>query len=603
MDKEHKIGDVIALLRKDKGLTQEQVADILCVSKKAISKWESNAGNPSIEFLPKLAEVLDTSISYLLTGNKEEIRYIITPIEKLCAMKDDVSLINDVFNQDRKSFIDYIKEYESLKVFVQLCEQNKDKGFHFLDRIKFCILSNRIDLLTSEMLKLKDGVRFAFEDGFFDLWPIAEKDNFNSIYEQNLCVLPNDFFEMLVCDKRILPETLEKLISDKDKSGCLWYMGYPYLIHYAYINGKFELLSKLIENAITNNNKGFEKFIDEYPRKRHLRNFALIGEYGKCEYGFVRILESTLKLAIENSDIEYIEKFNNINNQLKNYKDCNVYIASDYEVKMAKLKIDETITREEYLTESLLHDGVVCVEELIALRDLDLVKKILKKYPIDKDEYKYKEIAELYVALEKNDYKTIRNYAVENKKYDLEEACDEEEEKEIFVKRELDKLNRLEINHNDNYYSRRKIIYCTEKYKEICEKKEQIITNLHLSLLKEKSTKGLNKTFFENELKKENLEIVIIKLYKKIEAIFKYDYKYEGTFAEMLDKYISEQLTWQEDDGWGYPETAKDYKTISALQALKDMRNNIVHSEQTDTEMTTEDIKHCIEHICKFDEK
>jgi len=434
MDKEHKIGDVIALLRKDKGLTQEQVADILCVSKKAISKWESNAGNPSIEFLPKLAEVLDTSISYLLTGNKEEIRYIITPIEKLCAMKDDVSLINDVFNQDRKSFIDYIKEYESLKVFVQLCEQNKDKGFHFLDRIKFCILSNRIGLLTSKILELKDD-----KDGFLDLCPMAEKDNFRNYNEQNLCVLPNSFFEMLVCDERILPETLEQIIYDKDKNDCVWYMGYPYLIHYAYINGKKEVLNKLIELAVINNKNGYEKFVDEYPKKRYLYNFALIGKYGKCEYGFVRILESTLKLAIENSDIEYIEKFNNINNQLKNYKDCNVYIASDYEVKMAKLKIDETTTRDEYLTESVLHGGVVCVEELITLKDLDLVKKILKRYPIDKDEYKYKEIAELYVALEKNDYKVIKNYAVKNKKYDLEEACDDQEDIELNVKRELDK--------------------------------------------------------------------------------------------------------------------------------------------------------------------
>ncbi len=55
--KKHKIGDTIAKLRKEKGWTQNELADKLQVIDKAISKRKSNKGDPSIEFLPALAEL------------------------------------------------------------------------------------------------------------------------------------------------------------------------------------------------------------------------------------------------------------------------------------------------------------------------------------------------------------------------------------------------------------------------------------------------------------------------------------------------------------------------------------------------------------------
>lgn len=62
------LGQRIAELRKKVGLTQNELADKLMVSNKAVSKWESDNGNPSIEFLPELSKILNCTIDFLLMG-------------------------------------------------------------------------------------------------------------------------------------------------------------------------------------------------------------------------------------------------------------------------------------------------------------------------------------------------------------------------------------------------------------------------------------------------------------------------------------------------------------------------------------------------------
>ncbi len=69
MDK-HSIGKTITTLRKAKGWTQVELAEKLDVSDKAISKWEKDAGVPSIEFFPHLAQLFDVTIDYLITGHE-----------------------------------------------------------------------------------------------------------------------------------------------------------------------------------------------------------------------------------------------------------------------------------------------------------------------------------------------------------------------------------------------------------------------------------------------------------------------------------------------------------------------------------------------------
>ncbi len=72
------IGTTLVRKRKEKNITQEELAHYLGVSKASVSKWETGASYPDIAFLPQLATYFDISIDDLMNYNpqmnKEEIR-------------------------------------------------------------------------------------------------------------------------------------------------------------------------------------------------------------------------------------------------------------------------------------------------------------------------------------------------------------------------------------------------------------------------------------------------------------------------------------------------------------------------------------------------
>lgn len=63
-------GKLIAKLRKQKGLTQEQLGKKLNVSYQAVSKWENNQSEPSLETIEKLADVFGITISQFFWDGK-----------------------------------------------------------------------------------------------------------------------------------------------------------------------------------------------------------------------------------------------------------------------------------------------------------------------------------------------------------------------------------------------------------------------------------------------------------------------------------------------------------------------------------------------------
>ena len=63
-------GSFLAKLRKEKDLTQKDLAELLSVSSKTISEWERGISTPDISLLDDLARVLDTTILELLKGRK-----------------------------------------------------------------------------------------------------------------------------------------------------------------------------------------------------------------------------------------------------------------------------------------------------------------------------------------------------------------------------------------------------------------------------------------------------------------------------------------------------------------------------------------------------
>ncbi|MBQ9975146.1 MAG: helix-turn-helix transcriptional regulator [Clostridia bacterium] len=71
--KEISISKNIAELRKQKGITQEQLAEALNISPQAVSKWETNTSQPDTQMLPLIAGYFEVSIDYLFYG--KEITY------------------------------------------------------------------------------------------------------------------------------------------------------------------------------------------------------------------------------------------------------------------------------------------------------------------------------------------------------------------------------------------------------------------------------------------------------------------------------------------------------------------------------------------------
>ena len=67
---QEKIGMFISELRKEKNMTQEQLAQKLNVTDKAVSKWENGRCMPDISLLKMLCDELDITVNELLTGSR-----------------------------------------------------------------------------------------------------------------------------------------------------------------------------------------------------------------------------------------------------------------------------------------------------------------------------------------------------------------------------------------------------------------------------------------------------------------------------------------------------------------------------------------------------
>ena len=63
-----KLADRILELRKQKGLSQEQLADILGVSRQAVSKWESEQSVPDMDKIVLMSDCFEVTTDYLLKG-------------------------------------------------------------------------------------------------------------------------------------------------------------------------------------------------------------------------------------------------------------------------------------------------------------------------------------------------------------------------------------------------------------------------------------------------------------------------------------------------------------------------------------------------------
>ena len=67
-----KIGSFLKKLRKEKEITQEELAEMLYVSGRTVSRWETGTNMPDISLLVDIAEIFDVSIPEIINGERNQ---------------------------------------------------------------------------------------------------------------------------------------------------------------------------------------------------------------------------------------------------------------------------------------------------------------------------------------------------------------------------------------------------------------------------------------------------------------------------------------------------------------------------------------------------
>ena len=105
------LGEKIKEARKQCGLSQEQLAEKLAVSRSAVAKWETDKGIPDVENLKALAQLLNVSVDYLL---------------------DDGEVIDEVAMREPYNLSDYGKGIKKEKKDRVIREKFPDAEIHTL---------------------------------------------------------------------------------------------------------------------------------------------------------------------------------------------------------------------------------------------------------------------------------------------------------------------------------------------------------------------------------------------------------------------------------------------------------------------------------------
>ena len=150
MDQE-KIGKFIASCRKEKNLTQEELAEKLNITKNAVSKWERGLSLMDMSLLKPLSEILDVSINEILAGEKIDLENLekkseeniikLTELINLKSMK--YGIIGMALFSIILMLISLFKDTSMASIVSLLCAYN---CVTFLSRYK--IRKDKTDLIT-----------------------------------------------------------------------------------------------------------------------------------------------------------------------------------------------------------------------------------------------------------------------------------------------------------------------------------------------------------------------------------------------------------------------------------------------------------------------
>lgn len=412
---EHSIGKTISILRKEKGMTQIELAVKLGVTDKAISKWESENGIPDIMQFPALASLFGVSIDYLLTGKSPKTEIIAISKIELCAKNDDLALFVElakenklhIHDENAKAFIDYIFEYESIKVFNAFLDLERPQYKHndrrktwynhdYPEVLYLFTISNNLarlsltgfdDFIVHNKADSENAARQWDSPNESELVSTWMKEYYDKVYSK--------FLVALLTDKRVAESTQNYILSAhigsiKD-SKTNWYYFYPILLQKAY-----ELGSPLFDEILGTIEKANAESIDNLKKHDGNKDGSLYvgGNIARWNntyqmvtytYHFARIPEAIFRAALHKGDFALIAKFNTVNatlNTIIMIAERKAYIAKKDTIEMAKFMLEKI---DDKSREFIFIDGYIDYDRLLALDDFELYEKICKQFPSDKN--------------------------------------------------------------------------------------------------------------------------------------------------------------------------------------------------------------------------
>ena len=178
------LGQKLKEIRKKFGLSQEQLAEIINVSRQAITKWETDAGLPDTENLKELSRIFEISIDYLLDNNNEL---------PLLVMKK--KLDKDNYKNKISTYEEVLKEYYPApwKIYILTREKKMSKLEGIFD---FIIGAGTIDVadalndMSPYYLAIKDNIKLLVN---IKDWVLEVKELNPDINEKKFIVDKNIF--------------------------------------------------------------------------------------------------------------------------------------------------------------------------------------------------------------------------------------------------------------------------------------------------------------------------------------------------------------------------------------------------------------------------
>ena len=155
------IGEIIKKLRKQKDMTQEQLAEYLNISPQAVSRWEINSTLPDITLIPTLANIFDVSADVLLgidVDNKEKrIEDIVSRAEKYRQNNDCEKALSII----RKGLKEYPNSYKLMERLMS-CIGSVKRGKTPAEAL----------ILTNEIIKLSEKILAECTEDRCRLWAL-----------------------------------------------------------------------------------------------------------------------------------------------------------------------------------------------------------------------------------------------------------------------------------------------------------------------------------------------------------------------------------------------------------------------------------------------